>query len=38
MQRILKDLDESNEDYKDTAAQKLHFDHSDEKRTPKFVD
>ena len=37
VQRIQKELDESNGDYKDMAAWKLHFDHSDEKITPEFV-
>ena len=37
MQRIQKELGESIGDYEGTATQKLHFDHSNEKRTPGFV-
>ena len=37
MQNIGKKLDESNDYYKDTAAQKPHLDHSDKKRTPKIL-
>ena len=37
MKRIWKELDESNGDYKGTAAEKPHSDHSDNKRTPKFI-
>ena len=35
--RIRKKLDESNGDYKATAAWKPHSDCSDKERTPKFV-
>ena len=37
MQKIWKELDEFNGDYGGMAAQKPHSDHSDKKRTPKFV-
>ena len=33
MQRILKELDKFNDDYKDIAIQKPNSDHSDKKRT-----
>ena len=36
MQRIRKALDESNH-YKDTAARKLHYHCSEEKRTLEFL-
>ena len=37
MQRIQKEMGESNGDYEDTAAQKSHSDHSEKKKPPKFV-
>ena len=37
VQKIQKELNESNCDYEITAAQKLHPDGSDEKRTSDFI-
>ena len=37
MQGIFKKLNESKRQYKNTAAEKPLYDHSDEKITPKYV-
>ena len=37
MQKIEKVFDESNGDYEDTVARKVHSDRSDKNETPEFV-